>query len=70
MPPAFLMLGQGDRRVPPSQGLRWAEHLKGIGHKVDILMFPGVGHALDSFEAERYGFEAAAAFLALNTNKK
>ncbi|KAJ2985623.1 hypothetical protein HDV02_003360, partial [Globomyces sp. JEL0801] len=32
--PALLMLGKGDRRVPPSQGLRWAEYLKGAGHDI------------------------------------
>ena len=55
--PALLMLGEGDRRVPCSQGLRWAEFLKGAGHDVDILMFPKVGHALDTFDSERYGIK-------------
>ena len=60
--PALLMLGAGDRRVPPSQGKRWAECLKGAGHVVKILQFPGTGHALDSFDAERVSFEASLAF--------
>lgn len=61
--PVLLMLGDGDRRVPHSQALRWAETLKGNGAQVDVLMFPGNGHALDSLDAERYGVESASAFI-------
>ena len=60
--PALLMLGANDRRVPPSQGKRWAEYLQGQGHAIQTLLFPGTGHALDSFDAERYAFESAVAF--------
>lgn len=64
--PALLMLGEDDRRVPPSQGKRWAEKLIGNGHSVTTLMFPDTGHALDSVDAERYGFEACSAFFIFN----
>lgn len=60
--PVLLHLGEGDRRVPHSQGLRWAEVLKGKGMDVKVMMFPATGHALDSMDAERVGFEAAVAF--------
>ncbi|KAJ3322315.1 hypothetical protein HDV06_003209 [Boothiomyces sp. JEL0866] len=60
--PVLMMLGEGDRRVPPSQGLRFVETLKGKGFDAHTLMFPKVGHALDTFEAQRYGFEACVAF--------
>ncbi|KAJ3312025.1 hypothetical protein HDV04_003412 [Boothiomyces sp. JEL0838] len=60
--PVLLMLGDGDRRVPPSQGLRFVETLKGKGFDAHTLMFPKVGHALDTFDAQRYGFEASVAF--------
>ena len=61
--PVLLQLGDGDRRVPHSQGLRWAESLRSAGNDVLVLLFPGNGHALDGFEAERYSFESAAGFL-------
>jgi acylaminoacyl-peptidase len=60
--PVLLMLGDGDRRVPHSQALRWAETLKGNGAQVEVLMFPGNGHAIDSLDAERYGVESASSF--------
>ncbi|EGF77642.1 hypothetical protein BATDEDRAFT_35968 [Batrachochytrium dendrobatidis JAM81] len=61
--PVLLMLGAGDRRVPPSEGLRWSQYLRGAGKDISVIMFPSVGHALDSFEAERYGFDAYWSFL-------
>ncbi|KAH6567333.1 hypothetical protein BASA83_008867 [Batrachochytrium salamandrivorans] len=61
--PVLLMLGEGDRRAPPSNGLRWAQYLQGAGKDVTVIMFPNVGHGLDSFEAERYGFDAILSFL-------
>ncbi len=60
--PALLMLGAKDRRVPPSQGRRWAELVGATGSRVQTLVFPDAGHALDTFEAERVGFDAAASF--------
>ncbi|KAJ1339557.1 hypothetical protein BSLG_005804 [Batrachochytrium salamandrivorans] len=48
--PVLLMLGAGDRRVPPSEGLRWSQYLRGAGKDI-------------SFEAERYGFDAYWSFL-------
>ncbi|KAI8928144.1 Alpha/Beta hydrolase protein [Entophlyctis helioformis] len=61
--PVLLMLGAGDRRVPPSDGMRWAQYLLGAGKPITVLMYPETGHALDSFEAERSGFESIASFL-------
>ncbi|KAJ3270617.1 hypothetical protein HDV01_007551 [Terramyces sp. JEL0728] len=68
--PILMMLGEGDRRVPPSQGLRFVETLKGKGFDAHTLMFPKVGHALDTFEAQRYGFEASVAFFLKYHSKK
>jgi len=57
--PILLMLGEGDRRVPPSQGLHWYRYLQGKGlNKIKVMMFPDTGHALDSVIAEKYGLEA------------
>ncbi|KAL2916289.1 hypothetical protein HK105_204045 [Polyrhizophydium stewartii] len=61
--PVLLMLGAGDRRVPPSEGLRWSQYLRGAGRDVRVLMFPETGHGLDTFEAERVGFDAICDFL-------
>jgi acylaminoacyl-peptidase len=61
--PALLMLGEKDRRVPPSQGFRWAEYLASKNHTVQVMTFPKDGHALDSFDAERVGFKASVNFM-------
>lgn len=63
--PALLMLGAKDRRVPPSQGVRWAEYLRSRNHSIKVLMFPKDGHPLDSFEAQKRGFEACTDFFIL-----
>ena len=67
--PALLMLGANDRRVPVSQGKRWAQLLKGKGSDVRTLVFPDTGHALDSFDAEIAGFLAAYTFMMELLNK-
>lgn len=64
--PVLLHLGAGDRRVPHSQGLRWAETLRSNGCNIDVVMFPGTGHALDSLDGERYGFESSCSFMIKN----
>jgi dipeptidyl aminopeptidase/acylaminoacyl peptidase len=61
--PVLLLLGKDDRRVPPSQGKNWGEGLKARGGDVEILVFSGVGHALDTVEAERIGVQKIIAFL-------
>ena len=61
--PVLLMLGAEDRRVPKSEGLRWAQYLRASGKEVDVFMFPNTGHPLDSMDAERVSFDAIYAFL-------
>jgi acylaminoacyl-peptidase len=62
--PTLLMLGSEDKRVPHNDGLNWYYHLKGKGD-VEILckMYPEIGHALDSIDAEVFGINAITKFL-------
>ncbi|KAF9920130.1 hypothetical protein FBU30_010071 [Linnemannia zychae] len=56
--PSLVLIGAGDRRVPPSQGIAWWQSrqnkiVKDKSHAVNrIQIFEGTGHALDSVEAE------------------
>ncbi|KAG0203875.1 hypothetical protein BGX28_003975 [Mortierella sp. GBA30] len=59
--PTLTLLGSGDRRVPPSQGITWwqarqnkikKEQRHGNSAVNRMQMFDGTGHALDSVEAE------------------
>ncbi|KAG0308717.1 hypothetical protein BGZ98_007085 [Dissophora globulifera] len=68
--PTLMLLGGGDRRVPPSQGVTWwqarqnrikRDQLTGAVNR--IQMFDGTGHALDSVEAERHSTYSLASFL-------
>ncbi|KIK92455.1 hypothetical protein PAXRUDRAFT_829938 [Paxillus rubicundulus Ve08.2h10] len=56
--PVLLLVGEDDRRVPPSQGKNYFHALKGRGRRVDMLTFPGEGHAIQGVEAVRIGYEA------------
>ena len=55
----LLLIGEDDRRVPPSQGRSYYHALKGRGKNVEMLCFPGKGHALDQVETAKMSFEAA-----------
>ncbi|KAJ1928201.1 hypothetical protein IWQ60_002279 [Tieghemiomyces parasiticus] len=55
--PTLLLLGEGDRRVPPSQGKTWYAGLIGqttttSRPAVEIKAYPKVGHPLDTVEVE------------------
>lgn len=54
----LLMAGADDQRVPNQQTRHWYHALKGHQKEVDMLVFKGTGHPLDSVEAETTGFEA------------
>ncbi|KAK9710609.1 hypothetical protein K7432_008332 [Basidiobolus ranarum] len=61
--PTLLLLGEGDRRVPPEQGLNWWYHLRGKkDYEIDLKMFPDTGHSLDSMDAEKFGFIELSTF--------
>jgi acylaminoacyl-peptidase len=60
--PMLFLLGKEDRRVPNYEALNWYYYLKSQGRDVTCLMFDNDCHALDSIEADRGSFVAAAAF--------
>ncbi|ORY01930.1 alpha/beta-hydrolase [Basidiobolus meristosporus CBS 931.73] len=61
--PTLLLLGEGDRRVPPEQGLNWWYHLRSKKDlEIDLKMFPDTGHSLDSMDAEKFGFIELSTF--------
>lgn len=49
--PTILLIGEGDRRVPPDQGRAWYHALKRNRAPVEMYTFPGNGHALDSCQS-------------------
>ncbi|KAF9392949.1 hypothetical protein CPC16_002870 [Podila verticillata] len=71
--PTLMLLGAGDRRVPPQQGITWWQarqnQIKKAGKQGTregvnrIQMFEGTGHALDSVEAESNSLYSLASFL-------
>ncbi|KAF8837150.1 alpha/beta-hydrolase [Paxillus ammoniavirescens] len=56
--PVLLLVGEDDRRVPPTQGKNYFHALKGRGRQVDMLTFPGEAHAIEGVEAVRIGYKA------------
>ncbi|KAF9434091.1 hypothetical protein BGZ76_008553 [Entomortierella beljakovae] len=69
--PTLMLIGSGDRRVPPTQGISWWQArqnkiMKDGKEKTAvnrIQMFDGTGHALDSVEAESNSTYSLANFL-------
>ncbi|KAJ2803544.1 hypothetical protein H4R21_001995, partial [Coemansia helicoidea] len=68
--PLLLLLGADDRRVPPAQSLSYFHRLKAAGAPVQCKMYPGVGHPLDTVEAERDSFVSIARFFAAALTEK
>ncbi|KAG4103498.1 alpha/beta-hydrolase [Neocallimastix lanati (nom. inval.)] len=56
--PLLLLLGEMDRRVPRQDSFYYARLLKSKNKDVEVVLFPGTGHPLDSVEAEKYSFES------------
>ncbi|KAK4699149.1 acylaminoacyl-peptidase, partial [Phenoliferia sp. Uapishka_3] len=66
--PTMLLVGEGDRRVPPDQSRNYYHALKKNGTPVEMYTFPGNGHALDStVETEVVGFALGLRFLERHT---
>ncbi|TIC26465.1 alpha/beta-hydrolase [Wallemia mellicola] len=53
----LLLAGADDQRVPNQQTRHWYHALRNHQKDVDMLVFKGTGHPLDSVEAETTGFE-------------
>ncbi|KAK3828851.1 MAG: Alpha/Beta hydrolase protein [Benniella sp.] len=72
--PTLMLIGSGDRRVPPSQGITWwqarqnkikQDQRKDAVNRIQV--FDGTGHALDSVEAESNSTYSLASFLVEHT---
>jgi acylaminoacyl-peptidase len=70
--PTLILLGSGDRRVSPSQGIAWwqarqnkirKDQLHGNSAVNRMHVFDGAGHALDSVEAESNSTYSLGSFL-------
>lgn len=65
--PVLLILGESDRRVPPTQGKNYFHALKARGGWVEMLTFAGEEHALEGVEASRVTFEAIRDWFRMHT---
>jgi acylaminoacyl-peptidase len=66
--PTLLMLGVNDRRVPPTQGLEWFHYQRSRNLDVQCRMYPDNGHALDTLDAEHFGYTHLSTFLLDHTH--
>ena len=62
--PVLMLIGGKDRRVPPSQGLAYANELRRRGVTVKTNFYPEDGHALDRPQTELDCWVHAALFIA------
>ena len=59
--PLLLIYGGEDKGVPPEQGQKLADQLKSAGKKVELVVYPGAGHAFfNDARKEVYKPDAAA----------
>jgi carboxymethylenebutenolidase len=57
----LLIYGETDQGVPPEQGRQLEQQLKKLGKKVELVIYPGAGHAFfNDTRKEAYKPEAAA----------
>jgi len=52
VPPILFLIGAKDRRVPPAQGMHFAETLRQAGMAVRVLNFPEDNHPISGVESE------------------
>jgi acylaminoacyl-peptidase len=60
----LLLLGALDLRVPPSQGLLWANLLRSNHVPCTTYMYPDANHGLETPNSELFGLIAILEFLA------
>jgi carboxymethylenebutenolidase len=59
--PLLLIYGAEDKGVPPEQGQKLADQLESAGKNVELIVYPGAGHAFFNDERkEVYKADAAA----------
>ena len=58
--PILLIYGENDKGVPPEQGRALEKQLKELGKDVELVIYPGVGHAFFNDTRPAYNAEAAA----------
>lgn len=59
--PILLIYGEDDQGVPASQGRELEKKLRGMGKKVELVVYPNAGHAFfNDARPEVYNAEAAA----------
>ena len=59
--PILLIYGENDRGVPPDQGRELERQLKQLGKSVELVIYPGAGHAFfNDTRSQVYKADAAA----------
>ena len=61
--PVLMLIGAADRRVPPTNGLRYAAALRAAGGTCHVRVFPEDAHGLVKPRTEFESFVTVAAFL-------
>jgi acylaminoacyl-peptidase len=61
--PVMMLIGAADRRVPPTNGLRYAAALRAAGGTCHVRVFPEDAHGLVKPRTEFESFVSIATFL-------
>jgi acylaminoacyl-peptidase len=61
--PVMMLIGAVDKRVPPTNGLRYAAALRAAGGTCHVRVFPEDAHGLVKPRTEFESFVTVAAFL-------
>jgi carboxymethylenebutenolidase len=58
--PLLLIYGENDKGVPPEQGHQLEKQLRDLGKDVEVVVYPGAGHAFFNDTRPSYDPDAAA----------
>lgn len=63
--PVLMLLGLGDKRVPPSQGRYYVASLCELPHRPEVscLEYPGEGHAIAGTESQAHAVQSVVSWL-------